>query len=420
MLLTLPWMIGSLVLVSSGEGAILWASVRLIHTGNTAGFIAACGCAGGGLAGGETQKATILKGLVAVAKGPAVLVDAGNLAPDLRKAAVVLEFPRQLKYDAVLLSSSDRALGLRLSDFGLRGGEKVAEGVYALVVEVGQTRLGLAGLEAAEGAWSLAEAVAGLKRLRGRCDVLVVFSRLPQEGEARLLETEGASKAIDLLISCGSVASVQPAIRNRAGSKLRTSAIPLTPGSRDGRSVGVIDVTFDGNGHPSFESRLVLVDAKTPEDPGVAAIVEGYYAKEAQRLLDASLPPMVNWAEKKYVPATECVECHPKEHRSWLETKHAKAVETLRAKGRLVPECLPCHSEFYRRYEKFNPNAKEGALGVECASCHADGILHSLTSRKDQVTGRPKEPVCRECHTPEHSPRFRFGEYVKGVRHNRR
>ena len=42
--------------------------------------------------------------------------------------------------------------------------------------------------------------------------------------------------------------------------------------------------------------------------------------------------------------------------------------------------------------------------GVQCATCHGDGLLHSVSSRKEQVFRKVPEDLCQSCHNQERDP----------------
>jgi cytochrome c1 len=134
---------------------------------------------------------------------------------------------------------------------------------------------------------------------------------------------------------------------------------------------------------------------------------------------------LVSAEDAKYIGVAKCKMCHSKQHKAWLETKHAKALETLKksdekivaeqnakigisAKGKAdaSPECLKCHVT--------NANITEG--GVTCEACHGAGSVH-FTAKKDDkkktINGKPDEKVCKTCHTEKACPDFKFEEYVK-------
>jgi len=108
--------------------------------------------------------------------------------------------------------------------------------------------------------------------------------------------------------------------------------------------------------------------------------------------------------------------CHPAQYAQWQTQKHAQAIESLRQKERLVPECLKCHSEQYRRTGKFVPNLGR-ADGVQCSTCHGEGVIHSLLEGPDRIERDMGEVGCRSCHDADNDPEFAYEAARAIIRH---
>ncbi len=208
----------------------------------------------------------------------------------------------------------------------------------------------------------------------------------------------------------------------------------LVPGVRKGRAVGTISVLDDG-GRLSFCSEIRVLSLDLPEDPQVARLVDEFYAARQAQLLatepalagpanaEPPLPDLFTPKEAAVIRARgllvagECGRCHEKQLAQWQRTPHANAVEVLEAAGRLVPECLACHSEAARRGQLFD---RDGAdrFGVDCAACHGAGLYHASTSGgPDSIVARPSRLLCVRCHDEEHSGNFEYRVYLRQVRH---
>ena len=70
----------------------------------------------------------------------------------------------------------------------------------------------------------------------------------------------------------------------------------------------------------------------------------------------------------------------------------------------MVPDCLQCHSEFYRT-TKMPSDQVDARRGVECATCHGDGKAHCEQPTKTNI-GAGSLDICLTCHDEEHSPKF--------------
>ncbi len=128
-------------------------------------------------------------------------------------------------------------------------------------------------------------------------------------------------------------------------------------------------------------------------------------------------------AEPQYVGATKCKVCHMDEHKSWLETKHAKAFDVLSDEEKKKPECVGCH---------ITGKTGKGELleGVQCEACHGPGseyksmeIMNKKRWAADPEKHQkmaveagliyPKEENCTRCHKKEGNPNFKKFEFAK-------
>jgi hypothetical protein len=127
--------------------------------------------------------------------------------------------------------------------------------------------------------------------------------------------------------------------------------------------------------------------------------------------------------EGKYVGSQKCKGCHslPKtggQYKSWETTKHAKSMDSLKAKNEDKNEkCLACHTT------GFGKSHEEGAKldEVGCEACHGPASEWVSTHQKDKEGAiakgliLPKEDTCKKCHNDK-SPTFKgfnFAEYAK-------
>jgi hypothetical protein len=280
-----------------------------------------------------------------------------------------------------------------------------------------------------------------LRELRTGSDLVVVLSQrglardraLAQRASRGGAPSQPAEGLIDLLIGNAEARSLTaPEVIGRTW---------LLPTTDRGQEVGRVDVTLTdagpnavGNGRRAvpFLWRRIPLDVTFAAEPKVEGIVGKYYAAQAQALLDASLAKpgtgetgtlgtlgtlgILGTLDAAYVPAAKCGVCHPAQHAQWQTQKHAQALESLRRKERLVPECLKCHSEQYRRTGRFVPNLGL-ADGVQCSTCHGEGTVHSLLERTDRIERDSGEAGCRSCHDAERDPGFRHADALLSIRH---
>jgi peroxiredoxin len=110
-----------------------------------------------------------------------------------------------------------------------------------------------------------------------------------------------------------------------------------------------------------------------------------------------------------------CGVCHERPHETWLLTSHAFAFDTLVEHGAdRDPECLKCHTVGFGKPGGFDTTQRQEHLrGVQCENCHGRGGPH----QSPEFAKAGFEPVCLECHNPEHSLRFSFAERLPLVSH---
>lgn len=131
------------------------------------------------------------------------------------------------------------------------------------------------------------------------------------------------------------------------------------------------------------------------------------------RALEASALQEYSQKEIAYKGAAKCAECHLENHRNWLTTAHASAMNVLRKEGKDTSlSCIRCHVTGYGRIG--GPIRLEGLAtyeAVQCESCHVpNGQPHpGAEAAFEKVTSR----TCLTCHTTRQDPYFKFESYLK-------
>lgn len=161
--------------------------------------------------------------------------------------------------------------------------------------------------------------------------------------------------------------------------------------------------------------------------------------------------------DAKFLGSKDCKKCHIKEFKSWEDTAHAKAFETLKpnqhaeakSAANLDPskdytqdaKCVACHTVGFGKPGGFEMFAADNAdkakemenlMGVGCESCHGAGGAYigfheELKKSKAEYTDaemmakglvKPDANTCTECHNDK-SPTFKGFNYeeskAKGV-----
>jgi cytochrome c5 len=116
--------------------------------------------------------------------------------------------------------------------------------------------------------------------------------------------------------------------------------------------------------------------------------------------------------QRQYVGAKKCMMCHKKDNTypSWLETKHAKAWESLKPEDQKNEKCVACHSTG-------KDAAGELLPGVQCEACHGPGADYmKMSVMKDKKLAIenglliPDEKTCKKCHNENVPEQFRSKE----------
>jgi len=197
----------------------------------------------------------------------------------------------------------------------------------------------------------------------------------------------------------------------------------IVPTSIQGRDVGIVDIEIVPGELPKYTVRKVPLDESVPEDTTVKKRVEEFMGKVGQASAysaarSATTEPHVTVGQSsaKYYPPLLCKACHTAEYEQWERTKHARAVATLTAQQRAIPECLKCHSEMFRRLQRLTLTSGAPA-GVDCMTCHEKSLPHGL-ERKDVATRvKVDTKICLECHDKEWSPNYNEKTYLAKITH---
>jgi len=377
--------------------------LHLAVTGLTLDYLEPCDC-GGQNAGGLARRASLVAELRRMWPD-LVLVDAGDLGQDPRRLPVTTRALAAMGVDAVALGSVDldrwevlaplaRERGLATCSVtplvpGLTA--EAAPAASQIVGAVGGPRLGLV---------SVAEGPLGGARLAAatRTELLslrtqgvayrALAAHLPLASAQRLVDALGDDAKPDVVFLATDANLPAPAtVRD---------GVTWVPLAHKGRSLAA--VTLAPGTAPVVAHTLV---AAGPKDAQVQGWVDAYFAA-----VRAGEPPPAT-STATFPRPDACAECHQPAVEAWRRHPHARAVETLVARGRDVAACLRCHDERLRRD---GVRSAHGPRGVECATCH-DGLEAHLA----KAQSKPTRLACDRCHTAEHSPRWQPDTYLWSV-----
>jgi predicted CXXCH cytochrome family protein len=118
-----------------------------------------------------------------------------------------------------------------------------------------------------------------------------------------------------------------------------------------------------------------------------------------------------------YVGAKKCAVCHSAIDKTWQETRHAKAMASLKKSNQEnLPNCVKCHVTGYERDGGFIDNELTPEMaGVQCEVCHGPGSNHIKGPMEKKMVKESGEELCRQCHTKGQDPGFNYQEKVKLV-----
>jgi len=437
-------------------------ATRLVWLFSSDRFVGSCGACGSKYANGLARRAWVVRSLMD-GKAAGQFFDAGSLASDMATANLLLDIDSVLGCKYVLLGQQEIALGnqflqalksrdligvsLKVEDadvanpdevggIGNEGEAQNAEGrgqgggmVPYAVFLVKDRRVAVTALASTPGSetqWK--EIGETLRKAKSEADSVVVFSYLHTPERDRLIGVLG--QRIDVVVDALT-----------SGTSSQAGATKIFPVADRYNEVG--ELTY---GKEGVELRFHPIPTDGPRDEEVFDIAELFYRSAPAALREASTSNVVATTTNLNTARPHpCVPCHGKQVEHWQTTRHASAVQTLRDKGNLSPQCLTCHSELYRRTKQLpapaisHPTSRSEVVdadgigaevpihrdpfrvaeGVSCSSCHGEGLLHALMPRQKGMDIRraPEEATCRSCHDAANDPDFDFASGYEKVKH---
>jgi peroxiredoxin len=145
-------------------------------------------------------------------------------------------------------------------------------------------------------------------------------------------------------------------------------------------------------------------------------------AEEREKLLASRRGPRKDLlpTAAAYVGSEACQTCHADEHAAWAAHPHAKALDTLAAKGKAGDaDCLRCHTTGFEKAGGFQASggAQPPLAGVGCESCHGPGGDHvgenarrkgTILRLSDKCGSCAILQICGSCHDDANDPGFEF------------
>jgi len=292
---------------------------------------------------------------------------------------------------------------------------KDVQGVKVGLLGLISNRQPLGGPPEEKGKYYLADPVETAKkivpRLKGKCQVIAALAHMELEEEQKL-----AQSAPDIFfILSGHHPTVQP-----NPTKFYNSSI-FDAGSR-GEQLGQVDFYTEGR---DLFARYEIVNLmiKYADNPKVLGLINLYKAG-LRNLLQlppqpapapepgAEVPQTAAPSSALFVGEKACLPCHQEQHKSWLETAHARAYQTLVQQNKTSdPGCLQCHTTGYGEAKK---DLAADFQNVQCEACHGPGDGHPEPRK---TLSRVGVDQCIQCHNTANSPNFYYAAYLQKVRH---
>ncbi|MBM4311785.1 MAG: hypothetical protein FJ119_12675, partial [Deltaproteobacteria bacterium] len=246
--------------------------------------------------------------------------------------------------------------------------------------------------------------------LRDKAELVVLVSHQGLEQDRQLAERV---KGVDVIIGGHSQElTLKP---EKVGDTLIVQA------GKEGEYLGEITLQFEDGHIVSHSYNLNPLTEQIPADAKVAALIKEWDDLVAREMEKSPIklpePHQTQIVWDHYPVAGTCRECHTEVHAAWEKTPHGRAIESLKASGRLNnPECLYCHTTGYGREGGFKTMEKTPELaGVQCASCHDVQPEHLQEASSENVATVSDKRLCLSCHTVDKSPGFNHSEYMQKV-----
>lgn len=167
------------------------------------------------------------------------------------------------------------------------------------------------------------------------------------------------------------------------------------------------------------------------------AVAGSFLLTAANASFDAPSAPAPARADKQFIGAAKCKNCHDKEesgnqYGAWQAAGHSKAFEALgkpeaveaaatRGVEPKTEACLKCHTTAHGAPEGAIKKGFDAEAGVQCETCHGPGSEHLKARFAAAASGEtpagyqgvaveemitsPSVEVCTACHNPE-SPTY--------------
>jgi hypothetical protein len=433
-------------------------SLAVVFTGQDLGQMEPCGCSAGML-GGLSRRHARIRAFFEPGD-PFLLLSGGGLVAgadeyDRLRFEAIVEALQATSFDAIAPARHEIALGARVPGSAPARTRprmvaadidpaRVADRDIAPMVQLksGDVQVCVTGVAGPAG-YALPSEVRrarkALRRLRAdlaESEPMVVLANVDEAAARDLAKYAGYPT---IILYAGGVTDPGP-------EDVVEGPVAIAPFPAEGKYVGLARLV----GKPRYRRWWVEyrpIEAELPEDQAIVALRKAHlermraadlvaaYAGQSRftphALSDEPPPAPEGAARDRYVGSGACAECHEAESRAWTDSRHARAMHSLRATGDDAdPGCVACHVVGYgtgRGFtgEKATPHLAE----VGCEACHGPRGLHvDFHGDSHEATKEsPRESValkgraaCAACHDAKHDPDFEFDTYWPRIAHGSR
>ena len=399
--------------------------------------------------GGLARRAALYEN-VRAAREHVLVVDAGNLFglrkdSERRQTEFLLDYTEQLGYEVFGVGPNDLNYGLDFlrkaekdhgfvftnANLALDGGKPADLFPQYVVREIAGLKVGYVSVISprypivtmtstadnftAESPRDALERV--LPELRQKADLIILMAQMPSSEIRQMLMDMGPGTGIDICIE-GRDPRQYRRVNNVNGDVILVAA------NNEGKYVGQLDMVVTKDGVVQ-DAQVTIhgLDNGTPEIDAIRKAVDEFEASNQEKVgqIDSFDHDRVLGAStEQFLGVHTCARCHTAEARSYAETAHAQAFQSLVNKGQdRNPECVSCHVVGFDHVNGYDqvPDpqvaGREALKNVQCEACHGYGTEHA---RNGVWTAQARES-CVTCHDEANSPNFDYETYWARIAH---
>jgi hypothetical protein len=158
---------------------------------------------------------------------------------------------------------------------------------------------------------------------------------------------------------------------------------------------------------------------ETGEADSMRGVYEGYQEAARQAFRAGQASRAQDLASSPFAGAEACKTCHAQPYKVFAGTKHAHAIDVLKAKTKHEDaECVACHVVGATAKGGFvSLEASPHLANVQCENCHGPSRAHAENpTAHPQKRGQAMQ-ACATCHNGQHSPKFDRASYWQLIAH---